>query len=244
MFLTRLTVPRPPSGWLAGLPAVGHLVEHGLDLTVPVTFLVGENGSGKSTIVEAIADACGVNSEGGKAGTLYASKGPATPLGEALDVDFTVTGLRLTRGPRLKRRVFFFRAETLINLARGVSGLPGYWEEHPDEQSHGEGFLTVLERMMNGPGIYLLDEPEAALSFRSCLRLVGLMDRVARKGGQIVCATHSPILASLPGARILELGEDGIHPVEWEKLQIVDHWRRFLAKPDFYLRYVLDDADD
>ncbi|GAA2996410.1 AAA family ATPase [Streptosporangium longisporum] len=241
MFLTGLSVSRPPSGWPGALPAVRHLAEHGLDLTVPVTFLVGENGSGKSTIVEAIADVCGVNSEGGKAGTRYASTGPFTELGGVLDADFTVTGLRLTRGPRLKRRVFFLRAETLINLGRGVSGLPGYWKEHPDEQSHGEGFLTVLEHMVKGPGIYLLDEPEAALSFQSCLRLVGLMDRATREGGQIICATHSPVLTSLPGARILELGEDGIQAREWESLQIVDHWRRFLAKPDFYLRYVLDD---
>ncbi|GGL58863.1 AAA family ATPase [Planomonospora parontospora] len=242
MLITRLAIPDHPSGeWPFTLPAVRALSD-GITLTAPVTFLVGENGSGKSTIIEAIADACGVNSEGGKAGTRYASTGPATALGEILDVDFTVAGLRLTRGPRLKRRVFFLRAETLVNLGRAVSGLPGYWERHLDEQSHGEGFLTVLERMVTGPGIYLMDEPEAALSFHSCLRLVGLMDQVVREGGQIICATHSPILTGLPGAHILELGDDGIHATEWDKLQVVDHWRRFLVKPDFYLRYVLGES--
>jgi predicted ATPase len=241
MLLTRLHVPdRPPGGWPFTLPSVSHLAGHELRLTAPVAFLVGENGSGKSTIVEAIADVCGINSEGGKAGTRYASTGAATPLGEVLDADLTSAGLQLIRGPRTKRKAFFFRAETLFNLGRNVSGRLGFWEEDLTEQSHGEGFFTVLDRMVSGPGLYLMDEPEAALSFQSCLRLLGLMDRVAREGGQVICATHSPILASLPGAQILELGDDGIKAVEWEALELVDHWRRYLAKPDFYLRYALD----
>ena len=190
--------------------------------------------------MEAIADVCGINSEGGKAGTKYASTGPATPLGEVLDADLTAAGLRLLHGPRLKRRAFFFRAETLFNLGQNVSGQYGFWEDDLTEQSHGEGFFTVLERMVSGPGLYLMDEPEAALSFQSCVRLVALMNRVAGEGGQIICSTHSPILASLPDAQIIELGDDGIRTTEWEELQLVDHWRRFLAKPDFYLRYALD----
>ncbi|MGW4473589.1 AAA family ATPase [Nonomuraea sp. NPDC004354] len=240
MLLTRLTARSLPSGWPATLAPVRYLAEHGLTLTAPVTFLVGENGSGKSTIVEAIADACGINSEGGKAGTKYASTGPATPLGEVLDAELTTLGWRLLHGPRLKRRAFFFRAETLFNLGRNVSGRYGFWEEDLTEQSHGEGFFTVLERMVSGPGLYLMDEPEAALSFHSCVRLVGLMHRVAQDGGQIICATHSPILASLPGAQITELGDHGIVTATWEKLDVVDHWRRFLAKPDFYLRHALE----
>ncbi|MEV0616885.1 AAA family ATPase [Nonomuraea sp. NPDC050404] len=240
MLLTRLELPRPPEDWSAALPLVRHLETHGLTFTDRVTFLVGENGSGKSTLVEAIADVCGINSEGGKAGTRYASAGMPSPLGEALNADLTTDGLRLLRGPRRKRRGFFFRAETLFNLGQSVSGMHGFWEEDLTEQSHGEGFFTVLDRMMSGPGLYLLDEPEAALSFRSCLRLLALMDRVSREGGQIICATHSPILAGLPGAQINELNEHGIQTTEWEKLQLVDDWRRFLAKPDFYLRYVLE----
>ncbi|MCC5580564.1 AAA family ATPase [Microtetraspora sp. AC03309] len=240
MLLSRLRVPgRVPDEWPFTLPAVQQLARRGLKFTAPVTFLVGENGSGKSTIVEAIADACGINSEGGKAGTKYASRGPTTLLGEVVDPELTVAGLRLLHGPRLKRRGFFFRAETLFNLGQNVSGRLGFWDEDLTEQSHGEGFFTVLDRMVSGPGLYLMDEPEAALSFNSCLRLIGLMDHVAKEGGQIVCATHSPILASLPGAQILELNGEGIHATEWEKLQVVDHWRRYLAKPDFYLRHVL-----
>lgn len=244
MLLTRLSTRHLPTGWPATLPPIRHLSEHGLSLTAPVTFLVGENGSGKSTVMEAIADVCGINSAGGKAGTRYASTGPATPLGDVMDAELTTTGLRLLRGPRAKRRAFFLRAETLFNLGQNVSGRYGFWEEDLTEQSHGEGFFTVLERMVSGPGLYLMDEPEAALSFHSCVSLVGLMARVADEGGQIICATHSPILTSLPGAQIIELGDYGTRTTEWEKLQLVDHWRRFLAKPDFYLRYVLETTTD
>ncbi|WP_239513904.1 AAA family ATPase [Streptosporangium sp. 'caverna'] len=244
MLVTRLRMPRDHSGeWPFTLAPIAHLVD-GVELTAPVTFLVGENGSGKSTIVEAIADVCRINSEGGKAGTKYASTGPATPLGEVLDAELTSAGVRLVHGPRLKRRAFFLRAETLFNLARSVSGKYGFWDDDLTEQSHGEGFFTVLDRMVAGPGLYLMDEPEAALSFNSCLRLLSLMDRVVTQGGQIICATHSPILASLPGAQILELGDHGIRTTEWDKLQLVDHWRRYLAKPDFYLRYALDRDTD
>ncbi|WP_062358044.1 AAA family ATPase [Herbidospora yilanensis] len=242
MLITRLSARRLPDSWCATLPVVRHLADRGLPLTAPVTFFVGENGSGKSTIMEAIADVSGINSEGGKAGTKYASTGPATPLGEVLDADLTVTGGRLLHGPRLKRRAFFFRAETLFNLARGVVTFEGkgFWADDLTTQSHGEGFFTVLDHMVDGPGLYLMDEPEAALSFRSCLRLAGLMHRVAGEGGQIICATHSPILTSLPGAEIVELGDHGARISEWAKLPLVDDWRRFLARPDLYMRHIVD----
>lgn len=240
LLITRLTFGSPlGDAWPFTLPAVQAL-DGGLDFTAPVTFLVGENGSGKSTIVEAIADVCGINSEGGKAGTKYSSTGALTPLGEVLDADLTSAGLRLIHGPRLKRRAFFFRAETLFNLGNNVSGMYGFWEDDLTEQSHGEGFFTVLETMISGPGLYLLDEPEAALSFTSCLRLIDLLDRVAKQGGQIICATHSPILASLPGAQILEVGDHGIRTTPWDELGIVDHWRRYLSKPGSYLRHFLE----
>lgn len=244
MFITRLYLDadnEPPHDWQFDLPPVRQLWTDGLVFDRPVTFLVGENGSGKSTLVEAIADAAKINSEGGKAGTKYASTTAPTPLSDALRVDFTSAGLRLISGPRRKRRGFFLRAETLFNLAQNVSGRLGFWEQDLAEQSHGEGFLTVLDTMFNEPGLYLLDEPEAALSFSSCLSLVALLDRLGRAGGQVVCATHSPVLTALPGARILELGDHGIRTVgDWADLQLVDHWRRYLNDPNQYLRRVLD----
>jgi predicted ATPase len=231
--------PGDVGGWPFSMPAVVQIQKDGLQFTAPGTFLVGENGTGKSTIIEAIADACGINSAGGKAGTRYASTGPKTPLGQALGLHLTPSGVRLLAGPRHKRKGFFLRAETLFNLAQNVTGLHGFWNADLTAQSHGEGFLTVLRAMFSEPGIYLMDEPEAALSFRSCLGLVSLLDRLAATGAQVICATHSPLLAALPGAQILELSSSGIRPVPWAELEIVDHWRRYLADPSSYLRHLL-----
>lgn len=229
-----------PDGWPFTVPAVRQLAAEGLSFAKPVTFLVGENGSGKSTLIEAIADAVKINSEGGKAGTKYASTGGKTPLGKAIVADLTADGSRLVGGPRHRRNGFFLRAETLFNLGQNVSGLGGFWETDLTTQSHGEGFLTVFDAMFGGPGLYLMDEPEAALSFGSCLRLVALMHELGESGAQVICATHSPILASTPGADIIELGRHGIRRSSWEELDLVDHWRRYLANPHSYLRRFID----
>lgn len=106
--------------------------------------------------------------------------------------------------------------------------------------SHGESFLQVLEEHFDAPGFYLLDEPESALSFSACLALVAVLDSLARTGSQVLCATHSPILTALPGATILQFGPDGISQVEWAELELVDHWRRYLAEPQRYLRHIID----
>jgi predicted ATPase len=109
--------------------------------------------------------------------------------------------------------------------------------------SHGEGFLTVFEAMFAGRGFYVMDEPEAALSFASCLRLVALIHDLGRAGSQVVCATHSPILAATPGADIVEIGEHGYRRTTWDKLALVDHWRRYLTEPAAYLRHLTSDDD-
>jgi predicted ATPase len=218
------------------MPMVRQLAAQGLTFARSVTFLVGENGSGKSTLIEAIADTVKINSEGGKAGTRYASTGEKTSLGKALTADLTADGLRLVSGSRLARKGFFLRAETLFGLGRNVSGQYGFWETDLETQSHGEGFFTVFDAMFDEPGLYLMDEPEAALSFTSCLRLVALMHELGQSGAQVICATHSPILASVPGAEIIELGEHGMRQSAWDELDLVDHWRRYLANPHAYLR--------
>lgn len=104
--------------------------------------------------------------------------------------------------------------------------------------SHGEGFLSVFGSMFRDPGFYVMDEPEAALSFTSCLQLVALMHQLGRSGAQVVCATHSPILAATPGAEIIEVGEHGLRRVGWADLELVDHWRRYLEHPSAYLRHI------
>jgi predicted ATPase len=202
-----------------------------MEFRTPVTVLVGENGTGKSTLVDAA---------GGKAGTRYAPNphSTRTRLGQVLQLDTTSAGSRMLTGPRRGRRAFFLRAETAHILTERLGGQLGFWEEDTSSMSHGEAYQTVLDAMMADPGFYVMDEPESALSFSACLGLVARMLEQAACGGQVVCATHSPVLASCPGADILELGEHGIRRTTREELNLVDHWRRFMAAPETYLRHL------
>lgn len=226
--------------WPFNVPAVVEIAQDGLEFDHPITFLVGENGSGKSTIVEALAEAYGLDARGGRAGRKYVNDRPKTILGEILRLETTAEGARMRSRPRTKKRGYFLRAETAFGLMEAVSGMYGYWEEDTTEMSHGEGFLTVFHSMFRDPGFYVMDEPEAALSFSSCLRLIALMHELGKVGAQVVCATHSPILASTPGADIIEIGEHGCRHTTWEKLDLVTHWRRYINDPNFYLRHVTD----
>ncbi len=222
----------PEDSWPATIPAVGQLLRDGLELSPGVTFLVGENGSGKSTLVEAIAVAYGLSPEGGTAFGRHTTRESESPLHSAI---------RLQRGIGSGRWGFFLRAETMHSWYT-------YLEDHPNERnpdprfhqmSHGESFLELLDARFNSVGFYCLDEPEAALSFSSTLALIGVLERLAREGSQLLCATHSPVLATLPGAVILEVGEWGLRETTWEELELVQHWRRFLDAPGRYLRHLL-----
>lgn len=130
-----------------------------------------------------------------------------------------------------------------------MHGFYSYLEQNPGrspepvfhEMSHGESFLDVLANRFNDPGLYVLDEPESALSFTGSLALVGLLHRIATEGRrQAIVATHSPIIAATPGARILEIGEWGMRDTEWKDLELIQNWKGFLEAPDRYLRYVLE----
>ncbi|WP_210651991.1 AAA family ATPase [Nocardioides sp. SYSU D00065] len=223
--------PLPTTSYPAAIPAVAQVLADGLDLAPGVTFLVGENGSGKSTLVEAVATAYGLSPEGGSTHSRHSTRPTESPLGEAL---------RLVRGAGASRWGFFLRAETM-------HGWYTYMEEHGGadpafhEMSHGESFLAVLESRFTGEGFFCLDEPEAALSFSSTLGLVAALQRVVARRGQVLCATHSPVLAAMPGARILETGPWGLRETSWAELDLVDHWRRYLADPWAYLRHLEDD---
>jgi predicted ATPase len=116
-------------------------------------------------------------------------------------------------------------------------GISGYGERHAAEVSH-ESILQVLEGRFVDEGLYLLDEPEAPFSFRSCLALISVLDDLARNGSQVICATHSPLLTALPGAQILELSDDGICARTWRDLDLTTNWLRFLEAPDTCLRYI------
>ncbi|MGH3941039.1 MAG: AAA family ATPase [Pseudonocardiaceae bacterium] len=246
MFVRRAYVPdalQPEDyrSWPFTVPCVAELAAHGLEFTRPVTFLVGDNGSGKSTLVEAIAEGFKLDSQGGRAAVKTGRPHPEkTALGAVLRLETTVRGARMLGGPRRKKKGFFLRAETAFSMTENLGGVPGYWEDNTAEMSHGEGFLTVFGSMFRDPGFYVMDEPEAALSFTSCLQLVALMYQLGQSGAQVVCATHSPILAATPGAEIIEVGEHGLHRVDWADLELVDHWRRYLEHPAAYLRHLTE----
>jgi len=226
--------------WPFTVPAVAQLLEEELSFTRSVTFLVGDNGSGKSTLVEAIAESFKLDAYGGRLARAHGRPDPTkTLLGEMLRADATRTGARMLAGPRRNKKGFFLRAETAFDMTENLGGVPGYWDEDTRAMSHGEGFLTMFQAMFDVPGFYVMDEPEAALSFTSCLQLVGLMHQLGESGAQVICATHSPVLASTPGAEIIEIGSDGFKRAKWENLELVDHWRRYMSSPNAYLRHIV-----
>ena len=219
--------------WPATLPAVRQLLDDGLE-PGPLTVLVGENGSGKSTIVEAVAMAYGLSPEGGSTGARHSTWASESGLH---------THLRLTRGAGAARWGYFVRAETMHGLFTYLdqnSAPTGAHEAEFHALSHGESFLALLAtRRFATPGLFVLDEPEAGLSFTAQLTLIGqLLGIVADGRSQVVMATHSPVLAGTPGATLLQLDDDGLHPTTWPDLAVVDHHRRFLDDPQRSLRHL------
>lgn len=222
-----------PDQWPGTIPAVAQVLRDGLDLSPGVTFLIGENGSGKSTLVEAIALAFGLSPEGGSTHGRHETRTTESGLHD---------DLRLQRGLGSSRWGFFLRAETMHGWYTYIDEHRGPRDTDYHAMSHGESFLEVLMRKFESPSFYCLDEPEAALSFRSTLTLLRVLHDIAEEGGQVLCATHSPVLASLPGARIIEVGEWGLRNSAWADLELVRHWKAYLAEPHRYLRHTL--ADD
>jgi predicted ATPase len=221
------------SAWPYSIPAVGQVLADGLTLPAGVTFLVGENGSGKSTLVEAIAVAYGLSPEGGTSHGQHTTRSSESGLDDSLVVQ---------RGIGAGRWGFFLRAETMHGWYTYMDEHGGGRDVDYHAMSHGESFIEVLNRKFDSAGFYCLDEPEAALSFRSTLTLIRVLHDLTARGGQVLCATHSPVLASLPGAHILEVGDWGLRETTWDELELVRHWRAYLDTPMRYLRHTL--ADD
>ena len=223
------------SAWPATVPAVGQILREDLDLPAGLTVLVGENGSGKSTVVEMLAGAYGLNPAGGsaQAGLFHTRDTEPPGAGPALIVE---------RGPGRPRWSYFLRADTTHSLYSYLEDNPGsQGPERFHQLSHGEGFLELLRTRVNQPGFYLMDEPDAPLSFTASLGLAALLHDLAREGSQAIVATHSPIIAAVPGAAILELGDWGVRSSQWEDLYLVSAWRRFLTEPDSYFRHLFAD---
>jgi predicted ATPase len=240
-FVSRIALDpdAPRTGYPFDLPVVRWLrARGGLALGPGVTFLVGENGSGKSTLVEALAVALGLNPEGGSRSFRFASRSSESVLG---------TFLRTTRRPGRERTSFFLRAESYYNVASEVERLdaigptpllPAYGGSG-HERSHGESFLALLEHRFGPRGLYLLDEPEAALSLTGALAVLHRITELTAQGGQLVVATHSPVLLALPGATILQIGDDGaVRPTTYDDAAPVTLTRAFLADPQAFLRHL------
>jgi predicted ATPase len=212
------------------LPAVRPLAGAPLDLGSEVTFFVGENGSGKSTLVEGIAAKLDLDAEGGDRDMRFEEREADTDLH---------TALRLARGSRQPSMRYFLRAESFFNVARTVDANEGMLAAHGGRplhaMSHGESFLALANERFLPDGLFVLDEPEAALSPVGQLGLLRRMRELAIEGAQFVVATHSPILLAYPGARIYELSDAGIEAVAYEA---TDHYRitrAFLEAPERFL---------
>lgn len=221
------------------LPVVRSL--HQLDFHPKVTFFIGENGSGKSTLLEAIAVSLGFNAEGGSRNFNFGTRRSHSELHEYL---------RIAKGFKRPRTGFFLRAESFFNVATEIENLdaePGlgapvigaYGGRSLHEQSHGESFLTLLTERFGGQGLYVLDEPEAALSPQRQLAVLARLHELVREGSQFVIATHSPLLMAYPDARIYQCGADGVTQVAFEDTEHVRVTRDFLADPERMLRRLL-----
>jgi predicted ATPase len=241
-FIRSLVIKRElvddPDAYPFSIPAIANLSE--LDFDPHVTFLCGANASGKSTLIEAIAVASGLNPEGGGRNFTFETRGSHSRLGDVL---------RLVRGARRPKVDFFLRAESYFNVASEIEALdrePGfgapvishYGGVSLHEQSHGQSFIALLVHRFGRDGLYILDEPEAALSPQGQLAMLSRMHELVAEDCQFVIATHSPILLSFPDARIYELSDDGITRIEYDDTETVTLYRSFLAAPDSYHRHL------
>ena len=193
-----------------------------------VTFFAGENGTGKSTLLEGIAVAYGYNPEGGTRNYHFSTYHDVSELEAAI---------RLVRGYRPRNSGYFFRAESFFNVATATALQYNDDGRMPDyhAQSHGESFLTFLQDECR-EGVYLMDEPEAALSPQRQLTLMRHIYYMAMEGSQFIIATHSPILLGLPDSRILNFSEDGIKPIQYEETESYQITKLFLERREQMLK--------
>lgn len=212
------------------IPAVAHLDT--LPLDAGLTVLVGDNGSGKSTLIEAIAIAARFNPEGGSRNFRFARRPSESELHRYLT---------LVRGARRERNGFFLRAESLFNVATEAEELELRSWDKLHSKSHGEAFLWVMQEKFGPSGLFIMDEPEAALSPQRQLAALSLIHHLLRTGSQIVMATHSPILMAYPGALIYRLDGSGIARTDYEDTEHYAVTRSFLLQRDSFLKHLLND---
>ena len=244
LYIRRITMETEPErgSYLRDIPAISHLIKDKfIELSKNITFFVGENGSGKSTLLEAIAVNFGFNAEGGSRNFVFSTTSTHSDL---------YKNIRLGKGLRPKDG-FFLRAESFYNAASYIDELDreapsfhklidSYGGISLHNQSHGESFLALVQNRFGDNGLYILDEPEAALSPMRIMTLMVEIDRLRRAGSQFIIATHSPILLTMPDSEIFEFSENGISKVHYKDTEHYQITRNFLENPEKMLKYLLD----
>lgn len=221
------------NSYLNDLPVIKYLAQNNeLKFSSNVTFFVGENGTGKSTLLEAIAVAYGFNAEGGTKNFSFSTKDTHSELSEHLTLtkrDYAKDG-------------FFLRAESLYNAATyidEVKATHNYGDVSLHNQSHGESFLSIVQNRFSGKGLYLLDEPEAALSPMRLMTLIVEIDNLLKNDSQFIIATHSPILMAFPNAEILDFSESGIQKVKYYETEHYKTTKLFIDEPEKMIHHLI-----
>lgn len=239
--------PKNTDHYPFNLPVVKNLDT--LEFNSPVTFFCGENGSGKSTMIEAIAVASGFNPEGGTKNFKFETRAQnknrecVSELYKYLDI------VKSTKITRRKRDGFFLRAESFYNVANEIERLddiPGgggkicwaYGDKPLHEISHGEAFFSLMTNRFFGNGLYILDEPEAALSVRRQYEMMFLIKKLVEDNSQFIISTHSPILLSYPNADIFAIDNGGIHRSAYEDTEQYGFMRDFINNYKAYTKYL------
>jgi predicted ATPase len=235
------------------LPVVAGLAG-GLELDPQVTYLIGENGSGKSTLLGAIAHAAGMSAEGGSSNFAFPDAESSPP---ALAQMFAFShravhaqlgdAIGLVRGARRPRTDFFLRAESLFAAASYLEqldddALSAYGGISLHEQSHGQSFLAILLNRFGPNGLYLLDEPEAALSTQNCLTALRRIHELVQDGSQFIISTHSPLILAYPDATIYNCTEDGLQQVDYDDAEPVRLTSNFLNARERFVEALLEDS--
>lgn len=242
MFLKRISLLRDNGAAMERypytIPAIRHLEK--IDLASPVVFFVGENGSGKSTLLEAVADRCGFHPAGGGRNNTYEVHASSASLADSI---------RLSWMPKITNG-FFMRAESFYHFATHIDQLeeenPGAYASYGGrslhEQSHGESFFSLFQNRFRGQALYLLDEPEAALSPQRQLAFLRILHDLAEaEGCQFIIATHSPILLGYPGAQILHFTDGPIEEIGYEETDHFKITKYFLDHRKKFLKDILSD---